>query len=204
MYVGGVHTSPGGGWATLLSNHPDAAFIDYLLCGIAQGFRVGFKPRSGLHSAKRNFASVEQHPEVVQKYLDLKITLGGVLGPFDEQQVPGVHVSSFGVIPKSSQAGKSRLNVDLSSPEGASVNDCIATQLCSLKYTKVDEVVEAILQLGRGAEVAKMDVKSAYRIVPVHPGDRWLLGMRWQGQLFIDTALPFGLRSAPKPFHGHC
>ncbi len=45
-----------------------------------------------------------------------------------------------------------------------------------------------------------MDVKGAYRIVPVHPGDRRLLGMRWRGQLFVDTALPFGLRSAPQIF----
>ncbi len=42
-----------------------------------------------------------------------------------------------------------------------------------------------------------MDVKSAYRNVPVHPDDRWLLGMLWEG---VDTALPFGLRSAPKIF----
>ncbi len=92
-----------GEWAALLSNHPDAAFVDYLLCGIAQVFRVGFKPHSRLRSAKRNFTSVEQHPEVVQKYLDLEITLGRVLGPFDEQQVLGVHVSSFGVIPKAAR-----------------------------------------------------------------------------------------------------
>lgn len=27
-----------------------------------------------------------------------------------------------------------------------------------------------------------------------------ILGMKWQGELYIDTALPFGLRSAPKLF----
>ena len=30
--------------------------------------------------------------------------------------------------------------------------------------------------------------------------DRWLAGIIWDGALFIDTALPFGLRSAPKIF----
>ena len=43
--------------------------------------------------------------------------------------------------------------------------------------------------------------KSAYHIVPVHPEDRQFLGMQWKGKLFIDTALPFGLRSAPKLFN---
>ncbi len=40
-----------------------------------------------------------------------------------------------------------------------------------------------------------------YRIVPVHPADYTLLGITWQGQLYLDRALPFGLRSAPKRFN---
>ena len=32
--------------------------------------------------------------------------------------------------------------------------------------------------------------------------DRLLLGMRWKEKLYLDTALPFGLRSAPKIFSG--
>ena len=45
-----------------------------------------------------------------------------------------------------------------------------------------------------------MDIKQAYRDVPVHPQDRLLLGMHWQGQVYTDAALPFGLRSAPLIF----
>ena len=72
--------------------------------------------------------------------------------------------------------------------------------LCSLSYISVDDIASVVLQLGRGALLAKMNVQSAYRNVPVHPDDRILLGMKWEGQLFVDTALPFGLRSAPKTF----
>ena len=46
--------------------------------------------------------------------------------------------------------------------------------------------------------MALFDIESDYRMVPVH---RLLLGMEWKGQLFVDTALPFGLRSAPKIFN---
>jgi len=53
-----------------------------------------------------------------------------------------------------------------------------------------------ISQLGRGTNFAKVDIKSTYCIVPVHP----LLGMMWEGNLFVDCALPFGLRSAPRIF----
>ena len=56
------------------------------------------------------------------------------------------------------------------------------------------------LGVGRGALLAKLDIQSAYSIIPVHPDDRHLLGMRWHGTICMDAALPFGLRSAPKIF----
>ena len=34
--------------------------------------------------------------------------------------------------------------------------------------------------------------------MPVHPQDQHLLGCSWEDQIYLDTALPFGLRSTPK------
>ncbi len=39
---------------------------------------------------------------------------------------------------------------------------------------------------------------TGYRMVSVHPHDQWLLGISWNAYTYIDKALPFGLRSAPK------
>ena len=36
--------------------------------------------------------------------------------------------------------------------------------------------------------------------ISVHPEDRHLLGMEWDGKWYVDTALLFGLSSAPKIF----
>ena len=58
-----------------------------------------------------------------------------------------------------------------------------------------------VLELGQGAQLAKVDLRSGYRIIPVHAEDRWLLGMAWDGALYVDTTLPFGLCSAPKLFN---
>ena len=77
------------------------------------------------------------------------------------------------------------------------MNDGIAKDMSSLTYTSVDLVASRILQLGRGTELAKMDIKQAYRLVPVHPDDRRLLGIEWQEEVYIDKCLPFGLCSAP-------
>ena len=60
--------------------------------------------------------------------------------------------------------------------------------------------VDQIRKLGRGTLMAKVDVKHAYRNVPIHPEDRHLLRMQFDGQVYLDTTLPFGLRSAPKIF----
>ena len=51
-------------------------------------------------------------------------------------------------------------------------------------------------QFRGGTLMAKFDIESAYRIVPVHLDDRFLLGMQWRENFFIDLVLPFALRSA--------
>ncbi len=187
-------------WARALQRHPDREFVAYLLRGMRSGFRIGFT-QTTVRSARRNMLSAEQNPEVVDKYLAREREAGRVIGPLPAN-LTGVHVSRFGVIPKPHQPGRWRLIVDLSHPKGTgmSVNDGIDPALCSLAYTSTDDAARRILDLGKGAMLAKLDIASAYRIVPVHPDDRPLLGMAWRQQRFVDTALPFGLRSAPKIF----
>ena len=87
------------------------------------------------------------------------------------------------------------------SPPDKSMNDGIQGDSCSLTYMMVADAVEMIAEWGQGTLLAKVDIKSAYRIIPVHPEDHQLLGMLWEGSLYVDTALPFGLQSAPKIFN---
>ena len=49
--------------------------------------------------------------------------------------------------------------------------------------------------------MAKIDIKNAFRLLPVHPADRHLLMMSWNNSIYIDLCIPFGLRSAPKLFN---
>lgn len=88
----------------------------------------------------------------------------------------------------------------MSHPDGASVNDGIRPDLCSLRYTSVEAVATAARRLGEGTLLAKLDIKSAYRQVPVHPSDRHLSGIQWDGTDYVDRVLPFSLCSAPKIF----
>lgn len=49
--------------------------------------------------------------------------------------------------------------------------------------------------------MAKTDIEEAYRLLPIHNDDKHLLGMQWEGWVYIDTALPFGLSSTPLIFN---
>ena len=187
-------------WSHHLVRHPDKEFVRYIMEGLCFGFRLGFDHvRYSCVRARGNMTSTRQDSNLVSSYLDEERSLGRVVGPLDIEAFPIVQCSPMGLVPKGS-SGKWRLIVDLSSPEGSSVNDGIDPTLCSLEYVSVDVVAKVVVQLGRGTFLSKVDIRSAYRTVPVHPDDRFLLRMCWEGRLFVDTVLPFGLRSAPKIF----
>ena len=163
-------------------------------------FRIGFNYSQPLLPVKRSIPSALLHPPMVEHYLQSERAAGRILGPLDQSAVLGLHTSRMDVVPKGHMPGKWRLITDLSFPEGASVNDGIDPELCSLQYTSVERVARVAQQWGPHALLAKVDIKSAYRLVPVHLDDRPLLGLVWNGEYFVDAMLPFGLRLAPKIF----
>lgn len=185
-----------------LAHHPDQARVRYVLDGIRNGFSSGFDPsRVVLCSAPRNLKSAQEHPCIVDDYLAEEVAKGRVAGPFPAPPFAFLHCSPFGVIPKKGQPDKWRLILDLSSPVYHSVNDGIARDDFSLQYISVDDAIRILMRLGPGALMAKFDVQSAYRNIALRPDERYLFGMRWRDNFFVDLALPFGLRSAPFIFN---
>ena len=89
----------------------------------------------------------------------------------------------------------------LSAPYGASVNDGISKEEFSLHYSSVDDAVKLLHSYGKGTIMAKVDLKAAFRMVPVCAADWGLIGHVWKGSYYVDTCLPFGLRSAPCLFN---
>lgn len=205
---------PGHGWPIyhtpihmerlhpFLISHPDKTFAAFMYKGLTTGFRIGFsRHHRQLHSRGTNHPSALANERVVQEKISTEVTAGRLYGPLPAHTTVPVHVSPLGLVPKAHQTNKWRLIVDLSHPTGSSVNDGISPDQCSLHYASVDDAVNIIQKLGRDTELVKLDIKDAYRIVPVHPADYHLLGIHWKGDTYIDRALPFGLRSAPKVFN---
>ena len=185
-------------WVQALADHPDKQFAEYILRGISCGFHIGVDRARAIRPRREgNLPSVRMHPGLIAEHVRTEQEAGRLLGPVPEPLAGLCQTSPIGLIPKPHQPGKWRLIVDLSSPSEESVNDAIPRELCHLQYASVLDAAALVRHLGKGTILAKIDLHQAYRIIPVHPDE---LGVRWQGQTYIDTALPFGLRSAPKVF----
>lgn len=186
-------------FARHLATHPDQNFAAYIMRGISLGFRVGYSGDAmQLRSHGRNHPSSLANPAVVSDNISSEILAGRLVGPVPVSFLSQVHTSPIGLVPKGHTVGRWRMIVDLSSPTRHSVNDGICEDVCSLQYASLDDALRLICRLGPGTQLVKMDLKDAYRAVPIHPGDHHLLGISWNGGVYVDRSLPFGLRSAPK------
>ena len=117
--------------------------------------------------------------------------LGHIAGPFSHRPLPNLQCSPLGLIPKK-QPGKYRLIHHLSYPNGASINDYIDEKLCKVKYSSFDDAINMISVMNGRIFLAKLDIKSAFRLLPVNPIDFELLGFKFQGQYWLDRCLPMG------------
>ncbi len=178
-------------WRRVLALHPDTSYAQYILTGIKKGFHIGYQRRCHPNPPKysRNMSSAYLNPEAVSKYLAGEHEAGRLMGPLpsgDKSLTSHCRINPIGLIPKRRQPNKWRLIVNLSSPRGQSINDGINPDICSLHYSGIDAAVAMVKRLGHGCQLAKLDLQHAYRVVPVHPGDWHLLGMRWQRQVYLE------------------
>ena len=146
-----------------------------------------------------NLRSALDQEELVTEAILKEVVRGHTSGPFPYPPFPHTHCSPIGAAPKPD--GSVRLILDLSSPRGDAVNDGISKEEFSCTYTKFDDAISILLHLGKGAFLAKTDIKHAFRLCPVRPEQWPLLCYRWMGSFYTDTVLPFGSRSSPFIFN---
>ena len=173
----------------LLKKYPKIEVADELLKGFKFGFRLGYTgPRVGGES--ENLKSVLQYPDKTKEKILNEQKLGRIAGPFKTKPIVNLKISPIGIIPKAE--GLWRLITHLSYPENKSVNSFIDPEECTVVYTSLDEVLQEIAKMGKGTLLAKMDIKSAFRLMIINPGDFDLLGFKFQGNYYIDKCLPMG------------
>ena len=143
----------------------------------------------------KHLSSALQHPTIIDESLKKEIEAGRILGPFDDPPLPNLRCSGLGAIPEND--GGWWIIYHLSAPPGLSINDFIDSDSYSLLYCSVDDAYTIINELGTVALLSKIDLKHAFRLIPVQQSDWNLLGIHGRDRYYIDTCLPFGRRSAP-------
>ena len=91
-----------------------------------------------------------------------------------------------------------RVILHLSFPKGEGVNSAIPIALDGAEFklrlpTPLD-LANRIRKLGKGCLLFKVDLSQAYRQLRSDPFDWPFLGVQWDSRVFVETAVPFGLR----------
>ena len=178
--------------------HPDQAFVHSLIHNLQHGCNIGYTGPQFSHTSN-NLPSSFQNPNILDTNIAEECRMGRMLGPFQAPPLPNFRCSGLGLVPK--HDGGWRAIYHLSAPYGSSINDFINPNDYTLSYCSVDDAFAIISALGKGAVMAKIDLKNAFRLIPVRPEDWNLLGIQWRDRFYIDICLPFGLRSAPSLFN---
>ena len=85
---------------------------------------------------------------------------------------------------------------NLSSPAGTSINDGISDEFARVSYASLDTALNLIMRVGPNAFMAKSDIESAFRLLPIASDDQHLLCFKFDNQFYVDRCLPMGARSS--------
>jgi hypothetical protein len=178
--------------------------VTELLDGLTYGMSIGFTGERKINRKCRNLSSATDNPEVeakVHKLIMANVADNKTAGPFTSQPFTHFTVSPIGAVPKKAPPGEAQLATmirvihHLSHPFGGdSIN--ASSEDVPLKLGSIDAAINLIVKLGRGCFLTKLDVKAAYKLVPVRAEDWPLLGFMWRRMYYYERTLPFGLKAS--------
>ena len=181
-----------------LRNHPSEQFVSYLLDGLRNGFDSGIDPLPSDTFECKNNLSATKDPDFVTSELLKEVESGHMAGPFDSAPFDHYRVSPLSVA-EHKYTNKKRLVLDLSAPHDSdvpSVNSLIDKDTYSMHYARVDNAIDIIRRLGRGAQMCKFDIKSAFKCLFLKPHLYKYHCVKWNGKIYYWLTLTFGSRSS--------
>ena len=183
----------------MLKDYHDQRLLQFLMFG----FPIDHDGSSVTHNKLNHQGAGAQFQEYIEGYLKDEIRRGCVFGPCNFPPFPEpVGISPLNSVPKK-ETGKRRVVVDLSFPEGFSVNDGIKSdeflgQYDKLRFPNIDDLIKIIHKKGPACLLFKRDLSRAYRQLLADFGCVHLLGYWYSDNYFFDLVLPMGLRSSAR------
>jgi hypothetical protein len=129
-----------------------------------------------------------QNPLAAKEKIENEIQNGRIAGPFSKRPIWNLRCSPVGIVP--TKTSGYRLITHLSYPPSNSVNDFIDNKFSTVQYSSFDKAISIVKKFDKNGLIAKMDIKSAFRLLSVYPGDFNLLGFKIDSDYFIDKCMP--------------
>jgi hypothetical protein len=146
-----------------------------------------------------NHPSALQNRDIVDTKIAKELKAGRIAGPYLRPPMDDLICSPLGLVPKKSP-NEFRLIHNLSFPHGDSVNEGIPPEYSRVSYEDLDHCIRIIQSIGPNALIAKADLESAFRLLPIHKDDQRFLGFSWGGLFYVDKCLPMGLSQSCQHF----
>ena len=178
----------------LLSSHPDRKLVSDLIHDLQQGVRIGYNGPRDKFRPSPNLPILPEHESFIEAEIKKEVDAKRRMGPFDTPPFPNLIVSPIGVVTKRLST-KLRMIHHLSWPrhrsaDSESINEHISPEDSETQLQSFDDAVHMLSQLSPKVKhlirLIKLDVKSAYRLVFVHPDDWHCVGMQWRGKYYLD------------------
>lgn len=187
-----------GLWEQCATGHIDDEIV---IAGIKYGFSMQYLGPTLDEVKIEMHESGNKHQSHIADYISTEKQFGAVLGPFKTPPFqPWCRTSPLMTRPKA-ESNKRRVIVDLSYPPDKNVNAWVIKgnyygRYVHHKLPKIEDVIEVIVQKGFQVALATIDIKRAYRNFPGCPLDYPLNVIKFQGNYFLDCAMPFGARTS--------
>ena len=141
--------------------------------------------------------SARCYPSHVDHYITTELDVFALCGPFPKSPFDAFQINPLITAPKK-HSDMRRVILDLSHPDGASVNSGIPHDSYlgvpyKLSLPSVKDLRDLIIAQGQGCHLWSIDLQRGYRQLRVCPMDWPLLGIAWDGAYYFDTAVPLGI-----------
>ena len=182
----------------MLGMHPSRCFVSCLLDGLVHGFLAGLCCVPVVSHDCHNLQTVLKEPAVVDALFKKEVAKGFMIGPFVVSPFSLYRVSPIGVATRK-YLGKKRLIIDLSAPHNGvvpSIKSLIPREQFSPYYASVDNAIRMRTTAGSGSWLGKADITDAFKVMPLHPSQWHLFGVRWGGKLYFTVSSASGCCSS--------
>lgn len=184
-------------WEQLLQGYHDNEICFFL----RYGWPIGYHSPNIPVSVHRNHPSADMHPAHIEDFIRKELCHKAIVGPFRSAPFHPWTRRSPMMTREKKNTTKRRVIIDLSFPEGHSVNDGIDIKSIygrNTTYTlpSIMDLTALVLHLGGRPWLWKADLARAYRQLRLDPIDTPLLAMGFKHDTYLDLCPSFGCRSS--------